>query len=399
VTGSVVDQVGAAADGFDFDPTLAWNREKRGTKWAYPGPDVLPAWVADMDFAPCPAVTQAITGLLARGDLGYPDWETAPLAEPFAARMSRLYSWEPDPGHVRQVNDVIQGFEVTTYLGAQAGAAVATLVPSYPPFLRSIPASGRPLVGIPMEPQGDSWAFDPERLDIDVQRHEAQVLLVVNPHNPTGRVLTRSELEALAEVAVRRDLIIVADEIHAELVYDRPHVPMATISSEVAGRTVTLTSASKAFNIAGLRTAVVHIGSEELRRRWDALPSHFFGAPSVVGVEATLAAWRDGDPWLAALRQHLADQRAHLGMRIDDVTGVTCRLPEATYLAWLDCRAARLDGEEAAAFFRRRARVELNAGPDYGPGGDGYARLNFGTGRTILDAVLDRMAAAANAAS
>jgi bifunctional pyridoxal-dependent enzyme with beta-cystathionase and maltose regulon repressor activities len=186
----------------------------------------------------------------------------------------------------------------------------------------------------------------------------------------------------------------VADEIHAELSYGKPHIPMATLSAEVAARTVTLTSASKAFNLAGLRTALVHVGPEAVRRRWDALPSHFLGAPNVVGVEATIAAWRHGDPWLAALRAHLAAQRAHVGRRIGELPGVSWRPPEATYLAWLDCRGVDIGGEEAAAFFRRAARVELNPGPDYGPGGAGHARLNFATGRAIVDGVLDRMAGA-----
>lgn len=391
MTGPAPGRHGPADDAFDFEPSLEWCRRKQGTKWLRPGPDVLPAWVADMDFAPCPAVAGALCDLVGRGDLGYPDWDTPPLAEPFAERMSRLYGWEPDPGHVRQVADMIQAFEVATHLSAGPGAAVAVHVPNYPPFLRSIAGTGRPTVGIPMEPDGPTWSFDTDRLEAEVAGRDVGVLLVVNPHNPTGRVFTRAELEALAGVACRHDLVIVSDEIHAELAYDRPHVPTATVCDEVAARTVTLTSASKAFNMGGMRAGVVHVGSDEVRRRWDAMPSHFLGAPNVMGVEATLAAWRDGDAWLEALRRHLSAQRAHLGGRMGELAGVTWRPPEATYLAWLDCRGAPLGGEEAGAFFRRRARVELNPGPDYGPGGEGHARLNFATGRAILDAVLDAM--------
>lgn len=383
----------AQSGAFDFEPSLAWCRAKGGTKWRRPGPDALPAWVADMDFAPCPAVADAITGLVAAGDLGYPDWDGEPLADAFCERMAQRYGWSPDPSCVRHATDLIQAFEVTTTLATAPGDGVAAHVPNYPPFLGVLKRLDRRLVPCPVVPDGASWSFDARRLDEEIARSGARMLLVVNPHNPTGRAFRQDELAALADLACRRDLVIVSDEIHAELLHDPArHVPFATLGEEVARRTVTVGSASKSFNLAGLRTAVVHIGAPGLRAAWDALPSHLLGSLNVVGVAATLAAWSAGDPWLDALRLHLTAQRDRVVARIAQMRGLVLRPPEATYLAWIDCREAGLGDDPAEAF--RRSGVALSPGRDYGPGGEGYVRLNFATGRGILEEILDRMAAA-----
>lgn len=346
-----------------------------------------------MDFAPCPAVADAVTGLVSAGDLGYPDWEGEPLADAFCRRMAARHGWRPDPSCVRHVTDLIQAFEVVTTLATRPGDGVAAHVPNYPPFLAVLERLERRLIDCPVVPDGASWSFDPRRLDEEIARSGARLLLVVNPHNPTGRAFRHDELESLADVACRRDLVVVSDEIHAELLHDPArHVPFASLGDEVARRTVTITSASKSFNMAGLRTAVVHIGPPELRTAWDALPSHLLGSLNVVGVAATLAAWSAGDSWLEALRLHLTAQRDRVVSRIAQMPGLVVRPPEATYLAWVDCRGAGLGDNPADAFLR--AGVALSPGLDYGPGGAGYVRLNFGTGRDILDEILDRMAAA-----
>ena len=369
-----------------FEPDLDWLRAKRGVKWHRPGPDVLPAWVADMDFPVAEPIRAAVTSALARGDLGYPDWTEHPLAVPFAERMADRFGWTPDPAHVRGLTDVIQGLQVVIELATRPGDGVVLAVPNYPPFLAAVPRQGRRLVPLPVEDG---------RLALETLADgpDARLLLLVNPHNPTGRVFTRPELEEVAEFAARHDLLVISDEIHADLTYPgHQHVPFAALGPDVAARTVTLTSATKAFNIAGLRCAVAHVGPDELRRRWDAQPPDLLGALNVLGVEATRAAWQEGDQWLAGVRAHLTAQRERLTARLAGLP-VRYRPPEATYLAWLDWP----DRDDAYGFFRR-AGVELSAGPEFG-GRPSQVRLNFATSTAVLDEILDRIAAALTASS
>ncbi|HEV2888279.1 MAG TPA: aminotransferase class I/II-fold pyridoxal phosphate-dependent enzyme [Jatrophihabitans sp.] len=382
------------AAGSPFHAPIGWLRGKRGVKWQRPGPEQLPAWIADMDFAVAPAVQEAIQDALRRGDLGYPDWPAHPLAEPFAQRMATRYGWQPEPGAVRGVCDLIQALQIVLQLGSQPGQAVLAHTPNYPPFLATVQTMGRRLVAAPLQPAGSSWAFDADRLAEAAARADPAILLLVNPQNPTGRVFRRSELEQLAELAERLDLLVVSDEIHADLTHgSHRHIPFASLSAGTAARTVTITSATKAFNFAGLRTAVAHVGPPALRAAWDSQPPDLFGAPNVLGVEATLAAWRHGDGWLAGLRAELAARRAELVERIEAIPGISMRAPEAGYLAWLDCRDAGLPAEPAD-FFSARAGVQLSPGLDFGPGTSGHARLNFATTAAVLEEMLTRMAEA-----
>ncbi|MFC7583104.1 aminotransferase class I/II-fold pyridoxal phosphate-dependent enzyme [Nonomuraea antimicrobica] len=210
-----------------------------------------------------------------------------------------------------------------------------------------------------------------------------RVLLLVNPHNPTGRVFTRAELTELAEHAERHDLLVIADEIHADLVYEpHRHIPFATILPE---RTVTLTSATKAFNLGGIRCSVAHFGHRGAREALERQPPFVYGSPSVFGVEATVAAWRHGDAWLAETVALLDRHRRTIAARLPGAFGY--RMPEATYLAWLEVGRPGM-----AEVFEREARVRLNDGADYGPGGEHHVRLNFATTEAILTEVLDRLA-------
>ena len=218
------------------------------------------------------------------------------------------------------------------------------------------------------------------------------MLLLVNPQNPTGRVFSRAELMELAELAERYDLTVLCDEIHAELVH-RPHqhLPFASLDASTAARTVTVTSATKAFNIAGLRTAVAHVGPAAVRAAWDAQPPDLFGAANVLGVVATLAAWTAGGAWQAGLKEHLLAQRERLVELVEALPGVTMRRPQAGYLGWLDCTAAGLP-IEPADWFAQRAGVELSRGADFGPAYRDFVRLNFATSSQLLSDIVGRVA-------
>jgi cystathionine beta-lyase len=390
----------------ELDVSAEWLRSKPGVKWRVTGPGELAAWVADMDFPAPPAVRRALAGLAAGGDLGYPSWlldEGSPLREAFAARMSARYGWKPDPAHAREFTDIIQGLQAVLHVATEPGDAVAMHVPAYPPFLATLETMGRRLVPVPLgdgqaaradragRPGGrDAWAFDAERLDGDIAASGARALVLVNPHNPTGRSFTRRELEAVAAVAEARDLLVISDEVHAELTYPpHTHTPFGSLPG-AAGRTVTLTSATKAFNLAGIRCAVAHVGSEAVRSAFAKLPPLMLGAVSAPGVAATLAAWEQGDDWLDAVLRRLAANRAIIASELEPL-GIGYRPPEATYLAWLDCRGLGLPADPAA-FFLRNAKVRLSPGQDFGPGGDGYARLNFATSDSVLTEICRRMA-------
>lgn len=372
-----------------FETPMDWLRAKRTVKWARPGPARIPAWVADMDFPVAPRIRSAIIGMLDRGDLGYPDWSERPLAAAFAYRMRHSFGWDADPAYVRPVSDLIQALQVLLDLATEPGDGVLAHLPNYPPFPAAMATMQRAMVPIQLVPDGDSWTWDDAALERAAT--DARVLLLVNPQNPTGRAFTAAELRRIADTAVEHDLLVISDEIHAELVYEpHRHVAFATIAPE---RTVTITSATKAYNLAGVRTAVVHIGPAWLRERWDAQPPDLYGTPSTLGVEATIAAWRECDEWLAGLRAHLRSQRDHLVERVAALPGITMRVPDAGYLAWLDCSGAGLPGDPAA-YFRDNAGLELAPGPDYDPKATSWVRLNFATGRAVLDEILDRMAAA-----
>lgn len=387
---------------FNFENLdLRWLRRKEGVKWRRAEQDVLPAWMADMDFPVAQPISEAISAAVLRGDLGYPFWSnwmgSSPLAEPFAHRMNELYGWQPRPDWVRNMSDLVQAIQVVLYLATQPGEAVALHAPNYPPILKTITLMGRRVITSLLERAGDDWSFDPGRLEQDMTRAGCRTLIFVNPHNPTGHVFTQAELQALADIAVRNDMLVVADEIFAELAFPpHRHIPLASLGPDIASRTVTLTSATKAFNIAGLRCAVAHVGSARLREAFDACPPDLFGVLDVLGVEATKAAWDKGGAWLAALLDHLRANRDLIAATVAaQAPAIGYHPPQAAFLAWLDCR--RLEtATEPAAFFQEKARVMLLAGEGFGPGGAGFARLNFATSTGILTEILARMTTAAN---
>jgi cystathionine beta-lyase len=382
-------------DGFDdLDP--AWLAGRPGHKWSRDGAGVLPAFIADMDFPPAPAISDAIGAYVAGGDLGYPDWPPPdPLADAFAQRMTTRYGWAPEPEHGRTVTDVLNGLELTLHLALAPGDAVALFTPAYPPFLRSLPRAGLRAVELPLHREAAGWRFDPDGVGRLLRAGDVRALVHVNPHNPTGKVFDAAEQRDLAELAEEQDLLVVADEIWADLVLDPlPHLPFAAQSEALAGRTVTLSSPSKAFNLAGLRAAVAHIGPARIRERLDDGPSHLFGLVSVLSVAAARAAWTDpgADAWLAQARAVLVRNRDRVMAAVGARPDVDAVSPSATYLAWLDLRS--LGRDDPCCWLRDEVGIALAHGPDFGTGGPGHARLNFATSAAVLDQILDRLSAA-----
>jgi cysteine-S-conjugate beta-lyase len=379
------------------DLEVAWLASKPGRKWARRGgDDVLASWVADMDFPVASVILDAIRSLLDLGDLGYPDWAGgSPLRELFSERMSGRYSWQPSPSEVLEFTDVIQGLEIVLFLTTKPGDAVAVHTPTYPPFLASLRKMGRRLLPIQLQEVDGSWTWDLDRLEHEVRSQKCRVLLLVNPQNPTGHVFSRLELEQLGELALRQGLLIIADEVHCDLVYEpRQHVPVAALSSTVEVQTITFNSATKSHNLGGIRCSVGHLGPVHFRRAIEEYPERLFGTVGVLSVAATVAAWTQGDIWLSEVRRHLHRNRQLLGELVQAaLPGVTYSPPSASYLAWLGCSALRLP-QEPAAFFLDRGRVALTAGQDFGPGGAGQVRLNFATSQEMLRTIVERMGSA-----
>jgi len=386
------------AAGFDR-LSLTDLRARPGAKWQVPGARLLPAWVADMDFPVAEPVREALHGFVEGADYGYPDWPdgASPLRAAFAERMTERFGWRPDVAHVREFTDVTQAVQAVLHLATERGDGVALHTPAFGPFVRGIERMGRRLVPIPMVDTPSGWTFDLDRFAEDLVNTSCRVLLLVNPQNPTGRAFTRAELRGLADLAEQHGLLVISDEIHSDLTY-RPHrhIPFASLDPGTAERTVTLTSASKAFNLAGMRCAIGHIGPAWLRSEFAALPPNLLGSVGLLAAGATLAAWSSGADWLDSVVGYLDRNRTLVANTLAErAPHIRCHLPEATYLAWLDCRELGW-GDDPATAFRDLAGVELSPGPSFNPGGDGFVRLNFATPTPLLREILDRLTTAAS---
>lgn len=356
-------------------------RRRHGTKWARYGPDVLPAWIADMDFPIAPPIREALLAAIERGDVGYPTGaRRSGVAGRFADRAAQRWDWELDPELVHLLPDVVRGVANALFAFSAPGDAVVVQTPVYPPFLTTIKDHGRLLVPSPVEGGVGALA------DV-IRRHRPKVLLLCHPHNPTGHVYTVDELRQIAAVAKEQGVVIVSDEIHADLTHPgSTHVPMALLAP---ARTVTLTSASKAFNLAGLRCAIAVSGTPQLHDRLMTLPEEGRHGVGILGIEATMAAWTPGgDAWLEALVELVADNARYGAHRLGRL--LPCSAPDATYLLWLDARGFGLR-PDPATYLREHGRVALSDGADFGPGGEGFVRLNVATSRTILERICERI--------
>jgi cysteine-S-conjugate beta-lyase len=374
---------------FDFDRIPA-RRDGDSNKWRKFPADVLPLWLADMDFPSPPAVVAALRARVEHGFFGYLT-EKPELREVVADRLAKRYGWRVEPEAVMPLPGVIAGFNLAIRALTTPGDGLLVQTPVYPPILRAAGNHGLTRDGHPLTRGADG------RYTVDMDTFAAAIhprtraFLLCNPHNPVGRLFERRELEAMASACLRRDLWIIADEIHCDLLYDgRQHLPMATLAPEVEQRTVTLIAPSKTFNVPGLKCAVAVVPNTALRERLTAAVSDLVPKINVLGHTAAVAAYRDGDEWLEALLRYLQANRDFLVREVAaQLPGVRVTAPEATYLAWLDCRETGLP--DPRTFFLEHAKVALNDGKAFGPGGDGFVRLNFGCPRALLADGLGRM--------
>lgn len=365
-------------------------RAKRGAKWQAKRADYA-AWVADMDFPVAPAIREALLAVIDADEFGYPNWggpaSRSPAAKLFAARMADRFGWECRPDRIHDLIDVVQGVRAVVHHLTAPGDGIVVHLPAYHPFLHTVDEMDRRLVPV-LESEG---SFDYDDLEARLAAEGAAAWILCHPHNPLGHRFERPELERIAAIAERFDLVVVSDEIHADLTMPGgTHLPFEALGPDVSARTVTLNSASKAFNLAGLRWAVLHAGSDEMHAALRALPGHYLGAPNVMAVTAAVAAWTDGGPWLDAVVEVIDENRLALrGLLAEHLPGARYRPPDATYLAWIDCRDLGL-GDDPAEVFAERG-VALSPGPQFGPPGAGHVRLNLATSPDVLAAMVAAM--------
>jgi len=372
---------------FDFDAPIDRRAAVDCRKWnRYPA-DTLPMWVADMDFGVPAPIREALRARLDHPVLGYAGPPPA-LVEAILAMLEARHGWRVAPEAIVMLPGVEPGFNMALRALLRPGDGVAIQSPAYAP-IRAAPGHwGLGRVEVPI---ADGVAA----MEAALARPGTRALLLCNPHNPTGTVLGAAELSRIAAACLRHDVLVVSDEIHCDLVLDdRRHVPIAALDPEIARRSVTLMSASKTYNVAGLKAAFAIVPDPGLRQRFVAARAGMVDSVNLMGLVATEAALRGCEAWRRALLSCLAANRDFLAGEIARrFPSIGFAPPQASFLAWLDCRALGL-GTDPQAFFLENARVAFSPGTEFGPLGEGHVRMNFGCRRATLAEALDRMEAA-----
>ena len=377
----------------DFD-RLIDRRHSDSVKWHYYGDDVLPMWVADMDFlSPEPAI-RALRERVEHGVFGY-GTDLPELRQVLVDRLADLYGWRVLPRDLVFLPGVITGFNLACRAVTAPGDGMLVQTPIYPPILRVPGNVGLTCDEMELTRQPDGYYT----IDFDLFEKtitgRTRIFVLCNPHNPVGRAFQRHELERMAEICLRRNVVICSDEIHCDLLFRGvQHLPIASLDAEIANHTITLIAPSKTFNIAGLQCSVAIIQNADLRKKFKAARVDLVNEVNILGLVAALAAYREGQEWLDELLVYLEANRDLLVQYVSEqMPGIRMGKPEATYLAWLDCRQAGIPGNPHK-FFLEQAKVAVNDGVTFGRGGEGFVRLNFGCPRSTLLEALDKMRAA-----
>lgn len=371
---------------FDFDTPFD-RRDTASMKWdKYKGKDILPMWVADMDFRSPPVVIEALRRRVDHGVFGYTE---APdeLINTVLGMLETDYSWQVEPEWILWLPGLVTGLNVACRTVGESGDNVMTTIPVYPPFLSAPGNFDRNLITVPLERRSNHWQFDFDRLEATITPR-TQLFTLCNPHNPVGRVFTQTELSTLAGICAKHDMIICSDEIHCGLILDenKSHIPTATLDPEIARRTITLMAPSKTYNLPGLGCSFAIISDTHLRQDFRKAMAGIVPLVNTFGFTAALAAYRHGHQWRASLLDYLRTNRNRVINAIRDMPGLSLGNVEATYLAWIDTRET---GIENPTRFFEDAGVGLSDGKDFK--GDGFVRLNFGCQQSTLNEALKRM--------
>jgi cystathionine beta-lyase len=389
---------------YNFDAII----ERRGTnsnKWRKYPEDVLPAWVADMDFAAPEPILEALQRFVGHGVFGY-ESTSKELRETVAARMETLYGCQVSPEAVVATPGVVAGVTLATNARCTPGQGLLIQPPVYPPFLKVNGSAGLVRQDAPLARETDGTTlryavdFDVFQQAVHSAGAKTGMFLLCNPHNPTGQVYSKDDLARMADICLKNDMIICSDEIHSEILLGGTnHIPIAALDPEIADRTVTLVAPSKTFNVPGLFCGFAIIPNQDLLERYkktvDCMAMQV-GSPGLAAAQVAFSGACDG--WLAALRTYLTANRDFLVEFVrEELPGIKTTVPDATYLAWLDCTELIQAGKISSTpheFFLKSAKVALNEGRDFGSGGEGFVRLNFGCPRSTLVEALTRMKSA-----
>jgi cystathionine beta-lyase len=376
----------------DFDRIID-RRDSGCAKWSRYDEDVLPLWVADMDFAVPDGVVHALEEHVAHGVFGYGRAPQA-LSEVIQERLAQLYGWQVKQEEIVFLPGVVSGFNLACRAVGAAGDEVLVQPPIYPPMLTAPGNAGRVCSEVPLVERDGRYEIDFAAFE-EAITPRTSLFLLCNPHNPTGRVFQRDELQRMAEICLEKGVVICSDEIHCDIVFrGSRHIPLAALSPEVAARTITLFAPSKTFNIPGLGCSMGVVQDPELLAALIEAGAGIMHGPNVLGYTAALAAYRDGHTWLTELLGYLEDNCDYmLSYLATHIPEIRCWKPEGTFLAWLDCREAGIPGNPHR-FFLENARVAVNDGAAFGEAGRGFVRLNFACPRAILTEALERMRAA-----
>lgn len=370
---------------FNFDEAID-RRHSDSMKWNKFAQNVLPLWVADMDFRSPQCIVDALNKRVAHGVFGY-GMQPVEFTDAAVAHCEQRYGWRVDPAWLVVLPGVVSGLNLCVRAFSAEHDVTITPTPIYPPFRKAAALAHRGQLNAPLTQQHGRLVVDYASLESQLSGRE-KLLMLCNPQNPGGTVYTRQELEAQLAFAQRHNLIVCSDEIHCDLVLDETarHVPFATLNEDAAQRSITLMSPSKTYNIAGLGASLAIIPNPELRARFTAAREGIVPKVDILALTAGAAAWRDGAPWLEALLIYLRGNRDRLVSAVNTRPGLRMTVPQATYLGWID--ASGLHADNPAKLFQRAG---LGVSPGFDFGETQYVRVNFGCTRATLDEALERL--------